>query len=46
MLARCNREAANGAEDRSMTKFGLGGDNGVGDEVINRLFRISHRFSL
>ena len=37
MLPRRDGEAANSAEHRSMAQFRLGRDDGVGDEVINRL---------
>ena len=37
VLARCDREAADGAYDRGVTELRLGRDNRIGDIVVNRL---------
>lgn len=44
MFARCDREAANGANDRRITELRLSRDDRVGDEVVNGLIH-ALRFS-
>ena len=41
MAARSNREAADSADDGGVAQLGVRGDDGVGDEVVNRLCKRS-----